>query len=176
MKKFTLLLFITLFLVNIAPAQDTNNNELPWSKITYNQYALSIPSDWWFTTQPLSVADFFIFAPLDTSEFNNNCNMLIQPIEEATTLEQLLKEGEKDVNEQLVDAKIIKNSIVDLGGKKVIEMEYIANLDEVRMHWYQWVWLVGQEQYVFTFTAAINDYDLHINNAKKIFETLRVTK
>lgn len=177
MKLLTLCVTILLnILYTQLTAQDNSNNDLPLNKISYNEYSLSIPGDWWFSTQPNYGAIFFVYAPYKNNNITSNCNFLIQNQPEPVSAEEFLELSINEVNQYLKNPKIITQKITDGLNGKVLELEYTGLLDNQQMHWYQYAWSVGKSNYVLTFTSSSDDYPVLINYFKKIYESFVVNK
>ncbi len=157
-----------------------------WKTLTGENYSVKYPSNWELNTSGEMGTKFILLSPLPTKmeEFRANINLIIQDLEELSTVDASKINLKKYVERSLIEIKnqnirsggeLISNDLVSVGGVSHQKIIYTGVSNKgVKLKYEQYYWVENNNAYVLTLTSQEYKFVDYQTTAEKIFDSFRI--
>ncbi|MEL7064078.1 MAG: hypothetical protein AAFP00_10105 [Bacteroidota bacterium] len=150
-----------------APAEETTD----WQTLSFDQYAITYPSDWEADTSGQLGTRFFIFSPLDNESdaFRENVNLVIQDLTGYDMdLDQYAEISEGQIQTAITEGQIISSERKEKDGQAYHQMIYTGKQGIFDLKFEQYYWVKDNQAFVLTFTCEEKAFDAYQATGEKM--------
>lgn len=154
----------------VAPATDPTSTE--WLTLKGDSYSLPYPAAW-DLQQTRPGLECIIFSPLDKlgDSFKENVNLIIQDIANmGIDLDKYMEITEGQLPSQIEDISIELNERFGEGESAYHVLQYVGTTQGLKLKWKQFIQIVDEKAYVFTYTGSRDGFAGKVADADKMFK------
>ncbi len=157
-------------------AQGANTQWIPYY---HSDFTVVFPSDWELDTSHQMNTSFFLFSPLSgkNDKFRENINLMIQDLSQhQADLDQYVKLTESQIRMYIEQGLLLTSERKTSGGRAFQHMTYIGKQSGSSLMFEQYIWVLGKEAFVLTFTCRAETYDQYKTVGQKILNSFRINR
>lgn len=139
-------------------------------KLTANDFTTAFPDEWEDRTMITLVAPFSI------GKFAANCVITKTPVLDGENLEDFVKEQNEAMRQTLPDFQILDYRVNDLNGLPSCQQLHRFRAEVGVLQQVQTYILAGQNVFVVTGTADIENFNAHIAAFRQVVENFQLTE
>lgn len=178
MKHITLLSLVLLLACMYTACDEKPAYQPPLNWEKHENYALKFtvyyPPGWTLSNQGNPNLVFNISSPkVDEYDYiQENVNLIVQVVPEGTDAATYLAQLEQKATNQLVNIEKVSAEPTVFKGFDAMASTYTAYVNEIRVKWNQYVWVVDRRAYLLTYSAEITQYEAYKDFANEIIKSL----
>lgn len=159
--------------------QQENSSYKPKNFLTYENsfYGVRIkyPQEWTKTEGAMGTVVMFLSPKQnDTDPFQENLNIIVQPLPASTTLNVVTEETINQVKQLIQNATIIETTDTTLAGVPAYKLVYSGKMRDYTLKWMQ-IWAVKNNiMYSITYTAEIDSYSYYLDVIQKMIDSFEI--
>lgn len=161
-----------------APAKPGSKQqvETSWLKHQTDWFSIEHPSDWELNTSGLAGSEFFLFAPLVSTEdvFRENVNLLVQDLTGmGLDLNSYTELSESQVKTAFSNSKILLSERKKGTLGEYHRLIYVGKQGDLDLEFEQHYLIKGQYAYVLTLTCEETQFDPYQKTGERILDSFR---
>lgn len=149
-----------------------------WTKWDNGQYAMAFPSEWQLDDNGTMGTSFIVFSPSEGALdlFQENINLVVQDLSTyniSVTLDEYIEFSIEQLPTIFQDFQLISSKKYSRNGYDYYEVIYTGLQSGYNLQWKQYIWLIGSEARILTFTAQEKKFALYDLLSSSIMDTFR---
>lgn len=148
-----------------------------WKTLTDSLYTFQYPENWEMNYTGQMGLSFLVVSPFenDADPFGENISLVIQDRETISgSLAEYAESSVRQITDVITDGKILKNEEASIHGVTYREITYSGNQNDMDFKNTLRFYFFKGNAFILTFTCHADDYETHINDIRKVMDSLRL--
>jgi len=178
MKRITLLVLTSLFLISFAESQTTKSNtQNDWKTLDENGYSIKYPDGWELNKSGQMGTSFMLLTQLSSAQdkFRENVNLIIQDLTgQNIDLSKYVEISEGQIKSLGANGNLLESKRLNSNGKNFQKVIYSLKQGIYNLNIEQYYWVEKDKAFVLTLTCETSEFPKYKETGEKILNSFKL--